>query len=125
MRTRKYRDQFNVKASFEKGGGKVIVEQRVSRTIESMYARMLATGELQKAQMVASANHGSKDRAVELMMNAAVAPQYMPDGEKYEVVNKMASLDKKIKKAKDKIDFDNKINKIVDEKIEERYNTTV
>ena len=82
----------------EMGGGPRNVERRVSRSINDMYKRLIATGELQNAMQVKADNyHGDAKRAKALMNNAMVSPNYMRDGELKDVQHKMVELDKKLK----------------------------
>lgn len=106
--------QGETKAEAEKGGGKRLVEEITGRTIDQMVARMVATGEIQKAQIVAGAQcHGSRQEAIQLMNEAKKAPKYMNEAEICDIQKRIENEGIKIKEAEN-----GKIKKSYSEKLE-------
>ena len=93
---------WTVKAKHKEGNGKELVEQRSNRTIDQMYARMLASGELQGAMMRKSRNNFTRGQAEALIDSAMVAPNYMSDAEAFALANKMQIIDADLRKDRKK-----------------------
>lgn len=90
-----------VQATAERGGGKRLVEEITGRTIDQMVARMVATGEINKAQTVAGAQcHGSRQEAIKLMAEAKKAPKYIEKAEVCEIEKRIENEEAKIQEAK-------------------------
>lgn len=102
------------KATAEKGGGKRLVEEITGRTIDQMVARMVATGEIEKAQIVAGAQcHGTRKEAIKLMEEAKKAPKYMEEAEICDIQRRVENEEKRIKNIENE-----KIRKNYSEKME-------
>lgn len=114
MKKAKYDNRLDKRPVPERGGGTTNVEEPVGLSIEKMYKRMLLLGEIGTATKLKSNNHGSIERADLLINSAKAAPQYMKDGERYEIINKLADLN-------DKIKSDNK-TRLEEDKINRRVN---
>jgi hypothetical protein len=97
---RTYNTIHTVKVSPNPGGGPVNVERRQSRSINDLYMRMLATGELQNATFVKGVTHGSKERVYAMLNDAKVAPRYMRDGEVKKIIDNIDILDTELKNGK-------------------------
>lgn len=126
---RMYMNVETVKTIPERGGGTTNVEEKASMSITEMYARMLATGELQTGMHVKSINHGAKERAVALMEAATEAPKYMKEGDVYRTLKKIKTVEEmsKINKQKQKEimkekEIEERVNKMTDEKMKEYIN---
>lgn len=103
------------KATPEEGGGRRLVEEITGRTIDQMVARMVATGEIAKAQVVAGAQcHGSRQEAISLMKEAKKAPKYMEEAEVCEIQRRVNDEENKLKNIENE-----KIRKSYSEKMEE------
>lgn len=103
------------KATPEEGGGKRLVEEITGRTIDQMVARMVATGEIAKAQVVTGAQcHGSRQEAISLMKEAKKAPKYMEEAEVCEIQRRVNDEENKLKNIENE-----KIRKSYSEKMEE------
>ena len=116
---RKIQNVFTVKITPEKGGGESRVEMRATRSVESIYKRMMASGEIQNAAMVKSNTHGNLERAAILMADAKVAPRYMSDGEIKEIGEKMSKLDSQLKAKNAKKKRADEINVLVEERLKD------
>ena len=107
------------KCKAETGGGPVRVEKRVSRSINDMYARLLANGEIQNAIAVKADNNINKQRAVALMNNATVAPNYITNNELKErvktVENGINTINKKKAQYKKQAEIKIEVDKILKE----------
>lgn len=104
----RYQTALTAKCSAETGGGILRTEAKGCRDIESMFRRLIMTGEMAKAKALRTNRSISKDQTVRLMSVAKEAPQYMRDGEKQEILKDMKEAGKilketKAKKARDKI----------------------
>ncbi len=96
MAKRKIKQWHECTAKPENGGGETYAEQTGSMTIDKMYGRMMAMGEIQDA-MARKNTHGDKKAAVALMGKAKVAPQYMKDGERFAELDKMHKVQEGLK----------------------------
>ena len=103
-----------VEATSEKGGGETYVQDEDGMTIDKMYARMLATGELQ-SNMARVGNRMNKEQAHALIKAAREVPTYMKDGEKFKIQRKMEELDKNLKQEKIKNEKEKQKQEIINE----------
>lgn len=103
----------------ERGGGRRLVEEITGRTIDQMVARMVATGEINKAQVVAGAQcHGSRQEAVKLMAEAKKAPKYMNEAEVCEIQKRIRNEENKMENIENKKIRENYSKKMEKEEIE-------
>lgn len=92
----------DIKTKPKKGGGKSNVEQKPSRSISEMWARMVSNGEISTATRVKSNDSANRNRAVALMKNANESPMYMDPGKLLDIQKKMRLLERvQIQKKKD------------------------
>lgn len=65
----------------ERGGGETKVEERTSRSISQMYARAIATGEVQRAMVNKHQTHGDREAVIKALESAKKAPAYLEQTE--------------------------------------------
>lgn len=80
-RIRKHQLAQNVEPKKEHGGGETKVEERTSRSISQMYARAIATGEVQRAMVNKHQTHGDREAVIKALESAKKAPAYLEQTE--------------------------------------------
>lgn len=88
--------QIYSEATSEKGGGERIVEERPSRTMNEIYARMLQLGEIQKASLQKHQTHGRREKVLEMMKKAKKVPQYMENSDFDQIKKELSEQETKI-----------------------------
>lgn len=95
---RKHQLAEEAKATPEKGGGKRYVEELSGRSINELYARLLASGELARAGINKHQTHGTKEEVIKMLENAKPVPAYMTNSQIKKVEKEIEEQTEKIKK---------------------------
>lgn len=101
-RIRKHQLAQNVTPKKEHGGGETKVEERTSRSISQMYARAIATGEVQRAMVNKHQTHGDRDAVIKALESAKAAPAYMEQTEIDRIQKSYLETEEKIKNLSEK-----------------------
>lgn len=101
-----------------KNNGHKRVEEKASRSVDQIYMRMVANGELNTATKLKS-NALSKERAQLMLKKPNLPPNYMKDSELLDLRNKMRLLEKSLKNNKIKKSIEEKNKKIREKAVED------
>ena len=94
---RKHQLAENCIATKEQGGGKRYVEELTGRTINELYARLIATGEIQRAAVNKHQTHGTREEVLALLEHAKPVPQYMTQSQADKIQKEIIEQTEKMK----------------------------
>lgn len=90
------------KVEWEAGGGEQVAIDEQNASVAEMYAKMVANGTLGIATMHAAANTNvSELRAIAMLKEATVAPQYMEQSEKLKRLRDLKKAEMLLQQEKD------------------------
>ena len=128
MAKRKHQMAWEVKATPEKGGGKRYVEDLSGKSINELYARLLATGELARAGINKHQTHGTKEQVVQMLEHAKPVALYMNQSQIDKVQKELEETAEKISNLKKSDLYKDELKKKLEElktKNETKYCTCI